>query len=138
MNRDRLSARTSEDEDHRSQNSDIDLDNVALTEQHSFYSSTQRQRFLVLTAGVSLFFVIFHSGYLSYQAIDPDKLLWALGPGRQLHVRNHGSIFHHSQVVTVGVDKHLRKVVELWDQLLHGQSTDIHIVEILVCEFTGT
>lgn len=62
---------------------------------------------------------------LSYQAIDSNKLLWALGPRWQLHIRDHGAIFHHSQVVTVSIDKHLREVVELWDQLLNGQKTDI-------------
>lgn len=59
---------------------------------------------------------------VSYQAIDAHKLLWALGPRWQLHIRNHGAVLHHSQVVIVGVDKHLGEVVELWDQLLHGQS----------------
>lgn len=58
----------------------------------------------------------------SYQAIDAHKLLWALGPRGQLHVRDYSAVLHHSQVVIVGVDKHLWEVVELWDQLLHGGS----------------
>lgn len=62
----------------------------------------------------------------SHQAINAHKLLWALGPRGQLHIRDHCAILHHSQAVTVGIDKHLREVVELWDQLLHGDSTDMH------------
>lgn len=62
----------------------------------------------------------------SHQAIYAHKLFWALGPRGQLHIRDHCAILHHSQAVTVGVDKHLREVVELWDQLLHGDSIDMH------------
>lgn len=65
--------------------------------------------------------------YVSYQAIDAYKLLWALSPRGQLHIRDYGAVLHHSQVVTVGVDKHLREVEELWDQLLHGYSTETHL-----------
>lgn len=56
--------------------------------------------------------------FASYQAIDAHKLLRAFGPRRQLHVGDHGAVLHHSQVVAVGVNEHLGKVEELWDQLL--------------------
>lgn len=62
--------------------------------------------------------------HVSYQAIDADKVLWALCPGRQLHVRDHSAVLHHAQVVSVGIDKHLREVEELWNQLLHGWSRE--------------
>lgn len=63
----------------------------------------------------------------SYQAIDSNKLLWALGPRWQLHIRHHAAVLHHSQVVTVGIDKHLGEVVELWDQLLHGHNIETYL-----------
>lgn len=62
----------------------------------------------------------------SHHAIYAHKLLRALGPRGQLHIRDHCAILHHSQAVTVGIDKHLGEVVELWDQLLHGDSTEMH------------
>lgn len=61
----------------------------------------------------------------SHQAIYAHKLLGALGPGGQLHVRHHCAILHHAQAVTVGIDKHLGEIVELWNQLLQGDDTDI-------------
>ena len=64
---------------------------------------------------------------MSYQAIDSNKLLRTLGPGWQLHIRDHGAIFHYPQVVTVGIDKHLGEVVEFWDQLLHGHSIETYL-----------
>lgn len=63
----------------------------------------------------------------THQAIYAHKLLRALGPRGQLHIRDHCAILHHSQAVTVGIDKHLWEVVELWDQLLHGDITDTHL-----------
>lgn len=66
------------------------------------------------------------SVHVSHQAIYPYKLLWALSPGGQLHIRDDGAVLHHSQVVTVGVDKHLREVVELWDQLLGAAQRHIY------------
>lgn len=62
--------------------------------------------------------------FVSYQAIYAHKLLGALSPRGELHVRDSSAILHHSQVVIVGVDEHLRKVEELWDQFLQGLSTD--------------
>lgn len=56
----------------------------------------------------------------SYHAIDAHKLLWGLGPRRQLHVGDDGAVLHHPQVVIVGVDEHLGKVEELWDQFLQA------------------
>lgn len=67
------------------------------------------------------------SVHISYQAIDAHKLLRALGPRWQLHIGDYSAVLHHSEVVTVGVDKHLGEVVELWDQLLHGYSTETHL-----------
>lgn len=59
-----------------------------------------------------------NNSIFSYQAIDAYKLLWTLGPRRELHVRHYGAILHHTQVVAVAVDKHLGEVIELWDQFL--------------------
>lgn len=61
--------------------------------------------------------------FVSYHAIDAHKLLGALGPRWQLHVGDDGAVLHHTQVVTVGVDEHLGKVEELWDQFLQGSRT---------------
>lgn len=61
--------------------------------------------------------------FVSYHAIDAHKLLGALGPRWQLHVGDDGAVLHHPQVVTVGVDEHLGKVEELWDQFLQGSRT---------------
>lgn len=56
------------------------------------------------------------SVHVSYQAVDAYELLRTLGPRRQLHIRDRDAVLRHSQVVTVGVDEHLREVVELWDR----------------------
>lgn len=66
---------------------------------------------------------------ISYQSIDADELLWTFCPRRQLHIRDHGAVLHYSQIVVVGVDKHLRKIVELWDQLLN-ESITIYTVKL--------
>lgn len=67
--------------------------------------------------------------FVSYHAIDAHKLLGALGPRWQLHVGDDGAVLHHPQVVTVGVDEHLGKVEELWDQFLQGSRTRGHAVK---------
>ena len=64
---------------------------------------------------------------VSYQAVDAYKLLWCLGPGWQLHIRDDSAVLHHSQVVCVGIDKHFWEVVELWNQLLHGYNTKTYL-----------
>lgn len=65
--------------------------------------------------------------FVSYQTIYAHKLLRALSPRGELHVRDYTAILHHSKVVIVGIDEHLRKVEELWDQFLQGLSTDTRI-----------
>lgn len=44
----------------------------------------------------------------SHLPIDANKLLRAFGPRRKIHVRDNGAVLHHSQVVVVGIDEHLR------------------------------
>lgn len=58
--------------------------------------------------------------YFSYQSINAHKLFWGFGPRWQINIRDYSAILHHSQVVITGVNKHLRQIVELWDQLLKG------------------
>lgn len=65
--------------------------------------------------------------FVSYQTIYAHKLLRALSPRGKLHVRDYSAILHHSQVVIVGIDEHLREVEELWDQFLQGLSADTRL-----------
>ena len=60
-----------------------------------------------------------HELGLQRLSVDPHKLLRSVGPGRQLHVAHLHSVVQPAQSVAVGVDEHLRQVVELGDQLLH-------------------
>lgn len=53
-----------------------------------------------------------------YHPVYPNKVFRFLGPGWQVHITNHGSVFSHSQMVAIAVDKHLREVVELRNQFL--------------------
>ena len=51
----------------------------------------------------------------SYHSVNPNKVLWFLGPGWQVHIPHHVPVFSHAKVVAVAIDKHLWEVVELWD-----------------------
>ena len=59
-----------------------------------------------------------------HHPVDANKVLGRLGPLGQLHVGYVYVLLIAAQLVAVGVHKHVRQVVELWDQLLYnGQYT---------------
>lgn len=53
-----------------------------------------------------------------YHPVNPNKVFRLLGPRWQVHITDHGPVLPHAQMVAVAVDKHLREVVELGNQLL--------------------
>lgn len=75
----------------------------------------QRQRQL---AFFQLLYSLEMTVLVSYHTVDADKVLGFLGPSRKLHVTHRNAIFTHPKLVLITVHKHLRQVVELWDQLL--------------------
>ena len=66
-----------------------------------------------------LFDFEFYTFLKPYHPVDPDIVFRLLGPGWQVNITNHCPVLPHAQVVAVAVHKHLREVVELWNQLLH-------------------
>lgn len=58
----------------------------------------------------------------AHHPVDADKVLGFLGPNRELHVAHGEAVLTHPELVLVTVDEHLWQVVELWDQLLTGET----------------
>lgn len=66
-----------------------------------------------------------------YHPVYPNKVFGLLGPGWQVHVTHHGPVLPHSQMVAIAVDKHLREVVELRDQLLRfKRRRDVRVLHL--------